>query len=458
MLPVLVSIFSAANAGDSVEMGVDGINKILQDLDVRKMLMYTVGFFFVLESYLRLRKRFALKRGYLPALKGIVTEDEYQKSYEYNMYKNGFGFITDTYSTVTSLVVMMYWPVIWRKSSEVMPGNPLVQVLVFSLYSSVIEQLLGLPVALLVTFHIEEKFGFNKHTFGSFAGDTVKGFLVNQVVSGLLNVGMLWTIMWAGPNAWFYLWVFITIFALVMNTLYPIVFAPLFNKFTPLEDGKLKDGIDALIEQTGLDCKNAFMVDGSKQSSHSNAYVAGFFCSKRIVIYDTLVKDLNDDIDMIKAVVGHEIGHSIMNHNWMLLGMSMINFFLMFFSFGFVQNAPSVVTSFGFTDDLTNENYGTTFLKLHCFLALYSMAIMPTWSVMQNFFVRQLEFSADRYAVYLGYDINSSLKLISKANKSDFNPDWLHSMYHHSHPPLLERLAAADKYKEQLKMEQKKKK
>ena len=83
---------------------------------------------------------------------------------------------------------------------------------------------------------------------------------------------------------------------------------------------------------------------------------------------------------------------------------------------------------------------------------------MPTWSVIQNFFVRQLEFSADRYAVYLGYDINSSLKLISKANKSDFNPDWLHSMYHHSHPTLLERLAAADEYKEKLKMEQKKKK
>ena len=433
-------------------------SKYVNDIDFRMNLIYTVGFFFVLESYLRLRKRFALKKGYIQELKGIVTKDEYQKSYDYNMYKNGYGFLTDTYSTITSLVVIMYWPTIWEKSSELMPGNTLAQVLAFSLYSSVIEQLVGLPVALLITFHIEEKFGFNKHTIGSFAGDTVKGFLMNQVIGGLLNVGMLYIIMWAGPNAWFYLWVFITIFALVMNTLYPIVFAPLFNKFTPLEDGELKTGIDELIGQTGLDCKNAFMVDGSKQSSHSNAYVAGFFCSKRIVIYDTLVKDLNDDVERIKAVVGHEIGHSIMNHNWMLLGMSMINFFLMFFSFGFMQNVPSVVTSFGFTDDLTNENYATTFLKLHCFLAVYSMAIMPTWSVIQNFFVRQLEFSADRYAVYLGYDINSSLKLISKANKSDFNPDWLHSMYHHSHPTLLERLAAADEYKEKLKMEQKKKK
>ena len=84
------------------------------------------------------------------------------------------------------------------------------------------------------------------------------------------------------------------------------------------------------------------------------------------------------------------------------------------------------------------------------------MVIMPTWSVFQNFFVRQLEFSADRYAVYLGYDIQSSLKLISKANKSDFNPDWLHSMYHHSHPPLLERLEAADNYRAKLALEQEK--
>ena len=143
-------------------------SKYVNDIDFRMNLIYTVGFFFVIESYLRLRKRFALKKGYIPELKGIVTKDEYQKSYDYNMYKNGYGFLTDTYSTITSLVVIMYWPTIWEKSSELMPGNTLAQVLAFSLYSSVIEQLVGLPVALLITFHIEEKFGFNKHTIGSF--------------------------------------------------------------------------------------------------------------------------------------------------------------------------------------------------------------------------------------------------------------------------------------------------
>ena len=106
-------------------------SKYVNDIDFRMNLIYTVGFFFVLESYLRLRKRFALKKGYIPELKGIVTKDEYQKSYDYNMYKNGYGFLTDTYSTITSLVVIMYWPTIWEKSSELMPGNTLAQVLAF---------------------------------------------------------------------------------------------------------------------------------------------------------------------------------------------------------------------------------------------------------------------------------------------------------------------------------------
>ena len=427
-------------------------------MDYRSVLLYTVLFFFVVEEYLRLRKRVALKKGYIPELKGIVTEEEYKKSYDYNMYKNGFGFLTDTYSTITSMLVMYFWPRLWELSSEIVANSALAQVCFFSLFTTLIEQCLGMPVAILITFHIEEKFGFNKHTAATFIGDTVKGLLVNLVLGAILNLGMIYTVTWAGPSAWFYLWVFITFFALVMNMLYPIVCAPLFNTFTPMEDGELRDGIESLIEQTGLDCKKVFMVDGSKQSSHSNAYVGGFFCSKRIVIYDTLVKDLKNNVEDIKAVVGHEIGHSIMHHNWMLLGISMINFFFMFFSFGFMQNVPNVVTSFGFKHDLDKGDEATTFLKLHCFMTVYSMVIMPTWSVFQNFFVRQLEFSADRYAVYLGYDIQSSLKLISKANKSDFNPDWLHSMYHHSHPPLLERLEAADNYRAKLALEQKKKK
>jgi STE24 endopeptidase len=432
-------------------------------LDYRYFLLCCYGFFFCVEQYLRLRKRFALYKGYPKEdLKGIVTEEEYNESYPYNMYKNGWGFCTDTYATVNTVLMVFYWPVFWGYTHDILAAHNVVNmderngqmahVCLFTIFTSLADLALGLPVSLLRTFHIEEKFGFNNTTATVFVSDTLKSFLMNLVISNIMSCGMVFIVEWAGQKAWFYLWVYVSILVFVLNTLYPVLIAPLFNTFTPLEDGKLKTGIEALIKQTGLDCRKVFMVDGSKQSNHSNAYVAGMCGTKRIVIYDTLVKDLDNDVDAIKAVVGHEIGHSIFHHNWMLLVASLGNIFVMFFSYGLVENVPAVVTSFGFELTSTRQD---TFLKIHCFLALYGMAIMPFWSVLMNAMVRQLEYSADRYAVQLGYDINSSLVKISKTNKADLNPDWLHSMWHHNHPTLLERLDAATLYKEGLEKKKK---
>ena len=140
---------------------------------------------------------------------------------------------------------------------------------------------------------------------------------------------------------------------------------------------------------------------------------------------------------MISAVVGHEIGHSVEHHTWALLGVSMANLFVLFWSFGFIQNSPEVVLSFGFSET-------STFLTLNCFMVVYFTTVMPLFSGLMNSFTRKLEFRADAYSNKLGLDIRPALIGISKTNKGDLNPDWLHSLWHHNHPPLVERIDAVN--------------
>ena len=165
--------------------------------------------------------------------------------------------------------------------------------------------------------------------------------------------------------------------------------------------------------------------------------------SKRIVVYDTLIRDIMDspgvDKQGIFAIIGHEIGHSIMHHTWALLAVTQVNFLSMFGTFGFVQNAPGLVTDFGFA--LPANPTAAAFLLIQCYLTVYGL-VMPIFSIFMNAFTRRLEFSADAYSARLGFDLGPPLIAISKKNLSDCNPDWLVSMCHDNHPTLIERLRA----------------
>lgn len=410
---------------------------LLAVMDFRALFLIGITLFFLIEQALRLRKGRALQQGLPAELEDEVTAEEYEKTRTYNSHKNRFGYFADSYALVFQMLQVWLWPVLWDAldAFPILDKHYLLKPVAFSLALMLFDAIVGEPVAIYCTFWIEAQFGFNNYTPLSYLKDKLVGLAVNTVITIVMWVGLLLVVDWAGHNAWFYLWLFLTAFVFFFNLIYPIAIAPLTNTFKPLQDQKLKEAIDSLIVQTGLNCKKVFEVDGSKQSKHSNAYVAGMLGTKRIVIYDTLIKDLEGDVPMIKAVVGHEIGHSIEHHQWALLGAVLVNLFLMFWTYGFFQNTPAVVTSFGFT-------HVNTFLSLQCFMAVYGCLIMPLWSVAMNAVTRSLEFRADRYSVGLGYDIRPSLLRISKTNKGDLNPDWLHSMWHHSHPPLLERLRA----------------
>ena len=413
------------------------------EVDYCSVYVCFVVLFYCIEQYLRVRKAAALSKGYdAKRLKGIAEKKEYEDAAAYTSEKNKFGFISDTIGITMTMAMLIVAPLLWTRSAELSDRSSFglyATIFFFTLISTAISFVLGLPLSMYSTFVIEEKYGFNNYTVKSYFSDKIKGELVNLVIGTAMSCGMVKILQITGPNAWFFLWIFLTGFVFFFNLAYPVLIAPLFNTFTPLEEGDVRDGIESLIKKTGLNCKKVFMVDGSKQSKHSNAYVAGMLGTKRIVVYDTLIKDLDGSIDKINAVVGHEIGHSIMNHNWVLLGAALVNLFIMFFTFGKFQNDHNIVMSFGY--DQANE-----FLILTCFMNVYGTVIMPLWGVITNAMTRRLEFDADQYSAKLGMDIRPALIDISKSNKGDLNPDWLNSMWHHSHPPLLERLDAVTEF------------
>jgi len=226
---------------------------------------------------------------------------------------------------------------------------------------------------------------------------------------------------------------------------YPTVIAPLFNKFTELPEGELRSKIEALASRVEFPLTKLYQIDGSTRSAHSNAYFFGFFKNKRIVLYDTLMEHATND--EIVAIVGHELGHWKMNHVTKNLVISLTHMLAFFYMFGFFLNYEELYTSFGFTSHSTLIS-----------LMLFSMLNEPIdhiLSLAMHALSRHYEYQADEYATELGYDLTSGLVAIHKKNASNLNPDSLYSMYHFSHPTLLERIEAIKIKKAQLSQKKK---
>jgi STE24 endopeptidase len=198
------------------------------------------------------------------------------------------------------------------------------------------------------------------------------------------------------------MWIFLCGLVLALNVLFPVVIAPLFNKFTPLQDGPVRQGLERLIEQTGItgcSCDSMYEVDGSKQSAHSNAYVAGMCGTRRIVVYDTLVDDLAGDVAAIQSVVGHEIGHAMLKHTHALLAITCTNLFLMFAGFGAFASegrglGDALLRDFGFGGcaGAAVMGQGRTFLIISLYIGLYEQAFQP---FAQNFLLTRTACLSD---------------------------------------------------------------
>ena len=403
------------------------------------------------EAYLKLRTRLRLRSengvplNVRKVLGNEIDETEYAKSQSYSLAKNNFGiFAEHIYGVLTTIAELALQPYMWNGPALDLATyfgygaeDELARVAALMLISTPWDWLTSVPLSAYRVFVLEEKFGFNKYTAKSFFYDKLTSWLVDTVLSLLTMAPLVIVLRNLGANAWIYAWAFITCFALFFNIIHPIWVAPLFNTFKPLPEGEVRTGIENLVKATGLRCDRLFEVDGSRQSSHSNAYVAGFLGTKRIVIYDTLITHLDGDVNQICAVVAHEIGHSKLHHNWMQLVIVTFTLFTTFFTYGLCRTLPNLVTDFGF-------DAPCTYLYLHCFFLLYNSAVSPLMGPLMNAFTRQLEFQADEYSVKLDYDIRVPLKSLDVKNLGNLDPDPLVSLCHHSHPTLIQRCAAVE--------------
>ena len=292
---------------------------------------------------------------------------------------------------------------------------------------------LGLPLSLYRIFVIEERFGFNRMTWKLFVTDLAKGLAVAAVLGVPLLLVVLWLALAAGTLWWLYVWLVLVAYSLFLQMIYPAVVMPLFNKFSRLEDPALAGRIERLLERTGFRSRGLFVMDGSKRSSHGNAFFAGFGAAKRIVLFDTLVSRLRPA--EVEAVLAHELGHYKLRHIVKGMALSWAFSFVLLLALGFLVQQPWFY-----------PGLGVQTATLPIGLALF-MLVVPEFTFfvqpLLSLFSRRNEYEADRYAA-ANADAAELVRALVKLyhdNSATLTPDPLHSAYYDSHPPAAMRIA-----------------
>jgi STE24 endopeptidase len=280
---------------------------------------------------------------------------------------------------------------------------------------------------------VDEQFGFNKMTRAMFFSDLVKQSLVGIALGAPILFAALWLMQSAGQYWWLYLWLVWSVFNLVMLAVYPTFIAPLFNKFSPLQDEALKLRIEALLTKCGFKSQGLFVMDGSSRSSHGNAYFTGFGSSKRVVFFDTLLDRLN--ADEIEAVLAHELGHFKHHHVIKRIALLFFVSFLGLALLGWLINQPWFYTGLGVTE-------ASNYMALILFLMVSPVFMFLLRPIMASY-SRKNEFEADNYAAKHA-DANqlvAALVKLYRDNASTLTPDPLHSAFYDSHPPASIRIS-----------------
>lgn len=378
---------------------------------------------------LRQKRSVATNRSVVPArFAEKVALSAHQKAADYTIAKLRLGSI----STVWGLMLLVIWTVgggmAWLgdlsasfELSAVWSG--VLFMLLFFLIGSIID----LPLELYSTFAIEARFGFNKMTLPLFFSDMAKQLLL------LLAIGtpLAWVIMTlmqsTGSLWWLYAWLFWTAFMLLMMWGYPTLIAPLFNKFEPLSDGEMKSTIEALLKRCGFKSNGLFVMDGSKRSSHGNAYFTGLGNAKRIVFFDTLINQL-EPIET-EAVLAHELGHFHHGHVKKRLIVMVFTTLIGFALLGWLSQQPWFYAGLG----ITEPSNAAALLLFMLVMPVFTFVLTP----LMSYFSRKDEFEADAYAVAnsSGEALVSALVKMYEDNASTLTPDPLYSAWHDSHPP-----------------------
>jgi STE24 endopeptidase len=362
-----------------------------------------------------------------------ISLQDHQKAGKYNIAKLKLSIVENILESVMMILFTVCGGIQLINNSIHLTQSPISQgVIVIAIFAS-ISTLINLPFGLYSTFVIEQRFGFNRTTFGVFLGDLVKGIALSIVIIIPLLYLILWFMGVIGSWWWFWTWGVLVVFNLTVVAIYPTFIAPLFNKFTPLTNDILKMKINALLIKCGFISNGIFIMDGSKRSSHGNAYFTGIGNTKRIVFFDTLIKQLNND--EIEAVLAHELGHFKKKH---ILKQMVISFLLtlaMLFVLSILKDQAIFYNALGVTN-ITDYN------ALLLFSILISVVSFP-FAPLSSYFSRKNEFEADDFAkIYSNKkDLISGLVKMYKDNASTLTPDPLYVIFYYSHPPASVRIA-----------------
>lgn len=500
-------------------MAADLQNAIFESLKMEPILTATITFMWVMflwELFLGYRqyKVYKTTKCIPYELKDNLKKETFEKSRLYEMDKSKLGFMSGIYSQIEATLILTLGgiPCLWRIAGNLTgklgfgPEYEITQSVAFMMLCVVYSTVTSLPWSLYGTFVVEERHGFNKQTLGFYLKDLVKKLILTCLISLPVTSVLIWIIKAGGDYFFVYAWAFTFAVTLFLLTIYHDYIAPWFDRFIPLPVGPLRTAIEKLAGSIDFPLTKIFVVEGSKRSAHSNAYFFGFFKNKRIVLFDTLLKenpfekerleeeaakkqkeleavgseakeedstvdlkeegqadaDVTDNAaqkedhsemdgsevitksskgcsdDEILAVLGHELGHWKLNHTLKHLVIGQVNIFVDFFLFGLLVHQQILYTSFGFTDSQP---------ILIGLLIIFQFIFSPYHELLGfclTVLSRRFEFQADAFAKALGYapQLQSSLMKLNEDNLQFPVNDNLYSAYHHSHPPLLERLRA----------------
>lgn len=373
-----------------------------------------------------------------PEVEGIYDQEKYSKQQTYEKVNHRFSAITDTFSFAVSLGMFLFFGFAFVDSmARSITEQAILLPLLFFAILLLASDLINTPFELYHTFSIEERFGFNKTTVKTFILDKLKGWGLGAVIGGALFALIIFIYIKTTSLFWVYTWGVVTVFSVFMVMFYSSLIVPLFNKQTPLEDGELKDAINAFALKTGFKLDNIFVIDGSKRSTKANAYFTGLGKKKRVVLYDTLIQDLNTE--ELVAVLAHEIGHYKKKHIISSLILGTLQTGLMLFILSLFIGSPALSGALGVDEPSFH-------IGLIAFGVLYS-PLSLLLGIGMNILSRRNEYQADAFAAeyYNAEALASALIKLSVKNLSNLRPHPAYVFFHYSHPTLLQRLAVLKK-------------
>jgi len=365
---------------------------------------------------------------------GSYDPEKYKKSQEYLKETTRFELFTDTIMTFLTISFILAGGFnVFDKFSRNFGFGEIITGLIFVGLIMLIMQIINIPLSAYSTFHIEEKYGFNKTTIKTFIMDILKSWLLTIILGGIIFSVILWFFGKTGELAWLYCWAAVTVFQIFIMFLAPVLIMPLFNKFTPIKDCELKTTLENYAKKENFKIKGIFTMDGSKRSTKSNAFFTGFGKFRRIVLFDTLIE--KHSIDELVSILAHEIGHYKKKHILVHLLISIITSGIMFFILSFFLNNPGLFAAF-------NMEHTSIYASLLFFGFLYAPIEMII-SIFSNILSRKNEYQADEYSIKTYKKPEAmilALKKLSVDNLSNLTPHPFKVFLSYSHPPVLERI------------------